>query len=365
MKFGGIFKGRRVFVTGHTGFKGSWMSQWLLELGAEVCGYSLYLPSNPNHFEVLGLAKSMQSIEGDILDRKHLEKAMSAFNPEIVFHMAAQPIVSTSIQDPVTNYMTNVIGTLNVLEVLRSQSSVQVALMITSDKCYENVEWEFGYRENDRLGGKDPYSASKACAELVFHSHFRTYFMNQQKLKLATVRAGNVIGGGDWAKDRIVPDTVKAWGQGQKPVIRSPRSTRPWQHVLEPLSGYLWLAATLMNRSEGLQGESFNFGPPADVNQSVELLLRELRKTWIGTEWIVEESPLAKKEAGLLKLSCDKALARLAWAPTLKFEETSQFTADWYQSYYKNSPETAKKLTSKQILSYEQLAAERGQPWAQ
>lgn len=360
-----IFHQRRVLVTGHTGFKGSWLSQWLTMLGADVTGYSAYLPSDPCHFSKIDLEKRITSIEGNILEADNLKNVFKKYQPEIVFHLAAQPIVSTAIQDPTTNYMTNVMGTLNVLEAIRTTNSVQSAIIVTSDKCYENVEWEFGYRENDRLGGKDPYSASKACAEIIFSSHFRTYLSEMKSLRIASVRAGNVIGGGDWAKDRIVPDCVSAWGKGQKPIIRSPHSTRPWQHVLEPLSGYLSLAAELYEKSDGLNGEAFNFGPPADVNATVEALLIELQKTWKNPGWTIEASNLTKKEAGLLKLCCDKALSRLKWRPVLTFPETAEFTASWYRDYYQSSGAQTLQETSKQIGRYCELASSRGMNWAQ
>ena len=363
--FNNAFKGKSVLVTGHTGFKGSWLSQWLVMQGANVTGYSLYLPSNPCHFSALNLENQINSVEGDILDQKALARVFESAQPEVVFHLAAQPIVSTSIKDPVTNYQTNVIGTLNILEALRSTKSVNAAVIITSDKCYENVEWEFGYRETDKLGGKDPYSASKACAEIVFSSHFRTYLSEILSLKLSAARAGNVIGGGDWAKDRIVPDSVIAWSEGRKPTIRSPHSTRPWQHVLEPLSGYLSLASARLQKKEGLNGESFNFGPPSDVNATVEHLLGELQKHWQTPGWDVEISRLAKKEAGLLKLNCDKALSRLNWRPVLTFEETSKYTADWYREFYASEAPDTNLITTSQINSYCMLAKSRGLRWAQ
>jgi CDP-glucose 4,6-dehydratase len=249
--------------------------------------------------------------------------------------------------------------------IISAPSTFSDVKIRVSDKCYENVEWEFGYRENDRLGGKDPYSASKACAEIVFSSHFRTYLSELKSLQIATVRAGNVIGGGDWARDRIVPDSVIAWGQGRKPNIRSPNSTRPWQHVLEPLSGYLSLASALLKKSEGLNGEAFNFGPPAEVNATVEHLLTELQKNWKTPGWTVETSGLAKKEAGLLKLNCDKALSRLSWKPVLAFEETARFTAEWYHQFYEKRLSDTTAITTDQINEYCKLARSRGLNWAQ
>jgi CDP-glucose 4,6-dehydratase len=362
--FHNIYHQKRVLVTGHTGFKGSWMSQWLTMLGAKVTGYSLYLPSHPCHFSTINLENRIVSVTGDILDNQSLRKTFEACQPEFVFHLAAQPIVSTAIQDPLTNYQTNVIGTLNVLEAIRATPSVQSAVMITSDKCYENVEWEYGYRENDRLGGKDPYSASKACAEIVFASHFRTYLSEIKSLQIATARAGNVIGGGDWAKDRIVADCVKAWGKGEKPVIRSPNSTRPWQHVLEPISGYLALGELLYSRGDRINGETFNFGPPSDVNATVETLLVELQKNWPSAGWSVEGSNLSKKEAGLLKLNCDKALSRLNWQPALNFKETSQLTAAWYRDFYEAIKINVQETTTNQITQYCEIAKSRGLNWA-
>ncbi|MCX6124391.1 MAG: CDP-glucose 4,6-dehydratase [Proteobacteria bacterium] len=367
--FNRTFAGKKVLVTGHTGFKGTWLSRWLIDLGAEVTGYAFDPPTAPSHFEVLGLGKHMQDIRGDIGDAERLQSAFQKSKPDVVFHLAAQPIVSLSISNPVENYATNVMGTVQVLEAIRKTESVRAAVMITSDKCYENVEWEFGYRENDHLGGKDPYSASKACAEIVFHSYFRTYFQGNSGIKLATGRAGNVIGGGDWAKDRIIPDNARAWGSGEVPVIRSPHATRPWQHVLEPLSGYIWLAAQLLNSPDinspdKLNGESFNFGPGADTNATVEDLLKAVVKHWQGKTWRVEASKLTGKEAGLLKLNCDKALARLGWRPTLKFDETVQFTADWYKSFYESSPKSACDLTAQQIRRFEAAGVERGANWA-
>lgn len=362
--FNQSFKAKKVLVTGHTGFKGSWLSRWLVDLGAEVAGLSNNVPTTPSHFETLGLSSQIKDMRADINDLKAVTKNLQDFAPTVVFHMAAQPIVSTSIHDPIETFATNVIGTANVLEAIRNTPSIKAAVIVTSDKCYENVEWEFGYREDDKLGGKDPYSASKACAELVFHSYFKTYFRDMEHIRLATARAGNVIGGGDWAKDRIVPDNVRAWGSGVQPIIRSPHATRPWQHVLEPLSGYLWLAAKLLTKEPNLNGESFNFGPPAEVNATVEQLLQEMVKHWNGKSWRVESSALTRKEAGLLKLSCDKALARLAWQPTLKFSETVEFTASWYRSFYENSAANAGALTSQQIARYVNFAKERNLAWA-
>lgn len=360
--FGETYKGRRVLVTGHTGFKGSWLSHWLLDLGADVAGFSLYLPSSPCNFEVLGLERRLRHVVGDIRDVEAVRRVFDEFQPEIVFHLAAQAIVRTSYDEPKATFDTNVGGTVNVLEAVRAVESVKAAVFITSDKCYENVEWEYGYRESDRLGGKDPYSASKACAEIAISAYARS-FINANGKRLASTRAGNVIGGGDWARDRIVPDCVRAWAADSAPVVRSPMATRPWQHVLEPLSGYLWLGAGLLDGKDGLAGEAFNFGPRADVNQPVSRLIDEMRSTWAGRNWNADPAGTGSKaEAGLLKLCCDKALQRLGWQAALDFPETVAMTAQWYKAFYEKNVDMV-GLTSEQIRSYAHTAAERGAPW--
>ena len=362
--FSDIYKGRRVLVTGHTGFKGSWLSQWLLRLGANVSGASLYVPSQPSHFELLGLDRNMPNHTADVRELEALRKVLAEERPEVVFHLAAQPIVRAAYDDPKVTFDTNLGGVVNVLEAVRTGDSVRAVVVITSDKCYENVEWEFGYRETDRLGGKDPYSASKACVEIAFSAYQRSYFSKPGSPALASGRAGNVIGGGDWAADRVVPDCVRAWAEGRLPLIRSPHATRPWQHVLEPLGGYLWLGAQLLAGAPHLRGEAFNFGPAAHVNASVGQLLQEMSLTWTGVAWQVDPAAAqAKVEASLLKLNCDKALARLAWQAVLSFEETAAMTAGWYRDFYRQSA-AARAGTDAQITRYEQLACERGRTWA-
>lgn len=364
--FHGIYKGLKVFVTGHTGFKGSWLSQWLLELEAHVTGYSLNVPTHPSHFEELGLKERMQHREGDIRNLSSLKEAMQDCKPDIVFHLAAQAIVSESYKDPVKTFETNAIGTANILEAVRSCPSVRAVVMITSDKCYENVEWAFGYRENDRLGGKDPYSASKACAENIIYAYWNSFFSKDQKktLALSSARAGNVIGGGDWAQDRIIPDCMRAWAQTLPVELRNPRSTRPWQHVLEPLSGYLCLGMGLLENNQNLYGESFNFGPDASVTESVEVLVKALSEHWPHTKWTTLAPSSDIKEASLLKLSCDKALFHMKWQANLTFSETVAFTGSWYRGYYEEKTD-AKSLTSQQIHAYQNLAYERKRVWAQ
>ncbi|MCK4830018.1 CDP-glucose 4,6-dehydratase, partial [bacterium] len=250
--FKGYYNKRRVLVIGHTGFKGSWLCAWLLQLGAEICGFSVNVPTKPSNFEILNLKGKIQHIEGDVRNRTQLLVAMKEFQPDIVFHLAAQSLVRRSYSNPAITFETNTLGTMNVLECMRQCQSIQAGVIITSDKCYRNVEWEWGYRENDFLGGEDPYSASKGCAELIIYSYMKSFFQNGPMV--ASARAGNVIGGGDWAEDRIVADAIKAWSQGKSVIIRSPNATRPWQHVLEPTFGYLLLAKALYQKGTFFTG---------------------------------------------------------------------------------------------------------------
>ena len=362
--FNNVYKNKKVLVTGHTGFKGSWLVHWLEQLGAQVCGVSLSIPTNPSHFEVSNLEKKLnQHHLADIRNFESVLKIFTNFKPDMVFHLAAEPIVRTCYDEPQMAFETNVMGTINVLEAIRRTASVKSAVIITSDKCYENVEWDWGYRETDRLGGKDPYSATKACAEIAFHAYFHSYLKQMDHLKVVTTRAGNVIGGGDWARDRIVPDAVRATYKKAELVIRSPNATRPWQHVLEPLSGYLNVGALMYEGVENLNGEPFNFGPKTDNEASVNDLLKELKRNWNELNWTVDPSGLkGKSEAGLLKLSCDKALRRLDWKAILSFEETIKFTADWYKQF--SVSQEMEKMTMKQINEYCALANERGLSWA-
>lgn len=366
--FANCYEGRRVFITGHTGFKGSWLAAWLTRLGAVVCGFSDGLPSSPCHFEALHLAEHVQDVRGDIRDREAVVRAMKAFRPDMVFHLAAQALVRRSYAAAPLTFETNMLGTLNVLEGLRQCPGVAAAIFVTSDKCYHNEEWTWGYRETDKLGGDDPYSASKACAEILAHSYFTSFFRNGPAC--ATVRAGNVIGGGDWAEDRIVPDCARAWAAGTAVRIRSPRATRPWQLVLEPLSGYLWLGAHLLGVRTGpfeVRGQAYNFGPAAALHTSVADLVTALRLHWPGfrSEMDSDAQP-QMKECTLLKLCCDKALAHLDWQATLDFEETIRFTAEWYHRFYRG--EGAKHgsmldFSLGQIAAYENMAGLRERPW--
>lgn len=361
--FAEVFAGRTILVTGHTGFKGAWLTSWLLTLGARVVGLSRDIPTSPSLFAVAGLESRIDHRIVDVRDLAATSAVIRETRPDFVFHLAAQAIVSTSYADPVDAFTTNAIGTLNVLEALRSVDWPCVAVMITSDKCYDNVEWVWGYKETDALGGKDIYSGSKGAAELVIKSYRHSYFPDGGPVRLGIGRAGNVIGGGDWAKDRIIVDCVKAWSEGRPVEIRSPAATRPWQHVLEPLSGYLALAQQLAMQ-ETLHGEAFNFGPRAEQNRTVVDLLGDLAATWgIAPEdafRITGNVPF--HEAGLLKLNCDKALFHLRWEATLDYRETIAFIGDWYRAFYRTGGDMP-ALTNAQIADYERAAAERGRAW--
>ncbi len=367
--FKNIYENRRVFITGHTGFKGSWLSLWLLSLGANVAGYSDGVPTAPSNFGALKLQNKIVDTCGDVRDAVSLTKAMRAFAPDIVFHLAAQALVQASYDDPAGTIETNAMGTLQVLEAVRKTPSVQAVVCITSDKCYHNDEWVYGYRETDSLGGEDPYSASKSCAEIIAHSYFKSFFKDGPAC--ATVRAGNVIGGGDWADNRIVPDCARAFAVGSPVNIRSPWSTRPWQHVLEPLSGYLWLGACLLGGSPSpfsLSHEAYNFGPPAETNATVIEVVEALKKHWPGFSCDVNpDSVMGRKECTLLKLCCDKALAHLGWRATLNFEETIRYTAEWYSAYYGYGDQAPSDdmlaFGIGQIRAYANTAELRGQAW--
>ena len=359
-----IFQNKTVLITGHTGFKGSWLAMWLNSLGAKVVGVALEPPSQPSHFEVAELSVFLENHVLDIRKGDALKELVSQTQPDFIFHLAAQALVRLSYDDPVETYQTNAIGTLNLLESLRSLKKKCTAVLITSDKYYDNVEWVWGYRETDALGGPDPYSASKGAAELVIRSHVKSFFPKDGPVRIAVGRAGNVIGGGDWAADRIVPDCVRSWASGKSVQLRNPNSTRPWQHVLEPLSGYLSLADALSKRPE-LHGEPFNFGPPAQQAHCVLELVKQMSKHWDQVRWDdVSGNDAAPYESGLLMLNCDKALHHLNWHAALDFEETVKMTTEWYQSYYKDHQSTRERTVT-QIQEYTRLAADRGIAWAQ
>lgn len=351
-----------MLITGHTGFKGSWLTTWLLELGATVIGVSKNIPTTPSMFEVLGLKNKIKHYIQDIRDLQKLESIIATESPDFVFHLAAQAIVSISYADPLDTITTNVIGTTNVLEALKRVNPNCIAIIITSDKCYENVEQVWGYKENDPMGGKDIYSSSKGAAELIIKSYSHSFFNDDSiNVKLGICRAGNVIGGGDWASDRIVVDCVKAWSNDEIVEIRSPNATRPWQHVLEPLSGYLALGQTLAENAD-MHGEAFNFGPRAEQNRTVLELLKDLSEGWdIKQAYeITENRPF--HEAGLLKLNCDKALSRMKWQATMNYQQTVQYTGRWYLDYYQGLA-TMYDKTVQQIEDYQVLAKTQQALW--
>jgi len=366
--FADAYRGKRVLVTGHTGFKGSWLVAWLLKLGANVVGFSDRIPTNPSMFEELKLADRIDHRFGDVRDATVVSELIHDTQPDFVFHLAAQAIVSTSYSEPLDTVSTNVMGTANLLEALRRLTYPCTAVIITSDKCYENVEWVWGYKETDHLGGRDIYSGSKGAAEIIFHSYYWAFFRDESKLpvRIATGRAGNVIGGGDWAKDRIIADCVRSWSQGGMVDIRSPEATRPWQHVLEPLSGYLTLGIELARKRE-LCGESFNFGPRTEQNKTVISLLGDLHKHWdidsVGEAYRVTDH-IPFHEAGLLRLNCDKAAFHLKWEATLNYEECIEMVGRWYSNFYAGNPHDAYELTLSQIEQYESAATARGLMWA-
>ncbi len=358
------FRGKTVLVTGHTGFKGSWLTAWLAQLGAKVVGIAFDPPTVPSHFTAADMASRITDLRIDVRDRTEMENAIIEAQPDFVFHLAAQSLVRRSYDDPLETWNTNVLGTLHVLEALRKMDRVCSAVIITSDKCYDNVEWVWGYRETDAMGGPDPYSASKGAAELAIRSHIKSYFPKAtSKVRIAAARAGNVIGGGDWAADRIVPDCVKAWSGNKAVELRNPHSTRPWQHVLEPLSGYLELSHALSERPE-MHGEPFNFGPPAQQNHSVLELVQQMALHWDQVRWHdVSQSATGPYESGLLKLNCDKALHFLNWQAVMGFEDTVRMTSEWYRAFYQE-PESVAQTSAGQIAAYTALAAQKGMAWA-
>jgi CDP-glucose 4,6-dehydratase len=364
--FGGRFADRDVFVTGHTGFKGAWLCEWLLRLGARVHGYALQPPTEPALFEQLGLAGRMASHTiADVRNGGQVLSELARVQPDFVFHLAAQPLVRLSYRNPVETYEINCMGTVHVLEALRGLAKPCAAVMVTTDKCYENQEWLYGYRESDPLGGHDPYSSSKGMAELAIQAYRRSYFQ-EHPVRVASARAGNVIGGGDWAEDRILPDCIRALMAGRSIPVRNPSATRPWQHVLEPLSGYLWLGARLASdppaRGAARLDSAFNFGPGVDANQPVRALVEELLRHW-PARWVDCSDARAPHEANLLQLSTDKARSLLNWMPVWRFAEAVRHTVEWYREATTLSGDGIGMLTARQIAIYESDAAEMGLLW--
>lgn len=353
--FGGTYQGRRVLLTGHTGFKGSWLATWLAEMGAQVTGLGLAPNSSPAHWDLLDTPAT--DIRADIREAALVREVFEQSQPEIVFHLAAQALVRRSYRDPLESWSTNVMGTANVLEACRLTPSVRAVVVITTDKVYANNEWPWGYRENDRLGGHDPYSASKAASELVVDSYRKAFWAVDGSPLMATARAGNVIGGGDWSEDRLIPDLVRAVQAGEPLEIRSPQSTRPWQHVLECLSGYLLLGQRLLEADES-KATAWNFGPAPEDNRTVEQVLTGLKTHWPQLSWHTTSAE-RPHEANLLYLDCAQAKTSLGWRPVWTLEQSLEMTADWYREQHA----TGNVLTRKQLALYVDAATRAGRVW--
>jgi CDP-glucose 4,6-dehydratase len=355
MSFVQSYHKKKVFITGHTGFKGAWLTEWLLSLGAEVTGYSLQPPTTPSLFEQLALRGRIHHIEGDVRDAKNLRAAIHDARPDVVFHLAAQPLVRLSYDQPVETYATNVMGTVHLLDAIRLERRPCAVVVITTDKCYENKEWVHSYREEDPMGGHDPYSSSKGAAELVVSSYRRSYFSSpDSEISVASARAGNVVGGGDWALDRIVPDCIRSLQRGAAIPVRNKVATRPWQHVLEPLSGYLQLGAALMPGSQNkfsseAYASSFNFGPNLASNRTVADLVKKILQHWPG-EWQDQSNPNAVHEAEKLNLTTDKAFHLLDWQPRWDFETAIEKTVEWYRGVHEGAQPAT--LTQRHIKEY-------------
>lgn len=350
-----FWRGKKVLLTGHTGFKGSWLSLWLQQLDAEVVGYALAPPSTPSLFELASVADGMVSVEGDVTDLEHLASVVSEHSPDIVIHMAAQSLVRYSYDEPIETLATNVMGTANLFEAIRQAGGCRVILNITSDKCYENREWCWGYREDEPMGGHDPYSASKGCAELVTSAYRNSFFSVDGSVSLASARAGNVIGGGDWAKDRLIPDIMRSFMRKEPVTIRFPGAIRPWQHVLEPLGGYMKLVERLWSEGDAYSS-GWNFGPRDEDAQPVQWIVDRLVNRWGGDAAYrldVNDNP---HEANYLKLDCSKARQQLQWSPSLNLETALEWVTDWYKSC--ENKEDMRAVTAAQIQAFQQLNEE-------
>ncbi len=360
------YEGKKVLITGHTGFKGSWLAIWLKALGAEVIGYSLAPNTDPSIFEATQLEKQVRHIVGDIRDQDHIDEVCIKYKPEFVFHLASQPIVRDSYKDPKYTYETNIMGLVNLFESIRKTSSVKTVLNITSDKCYENKEWVWGYRENDPLGGKDPYSSSKACSEIITHAYRNSFFTpknsSRRIVAVASARAGNVVGGGDWAKDRIIPDCIRALTTTLNIEVRNPYATRPWQHVLEPISGYLWLNL-LLNNENAKYASAWNFCPKKGQTIAVKDLVEHLIQLWGEGSWIqAKDAESQPEEAHYLKLECAKAFHELHWHGLMDMEETLSYTIKWYKAYYEQTTNIY-DLCIEQIKQYQSIARDAQIEW--
>lgn len=358
--FNNIYKNKKVFITGHTGFKGSWLTIWLKKLGAEICGYSLDPNTEPSMFNICNVGTNILDIRGDIRDAKSLEKIVTKFNPDIIFHLAAQPLVRLSYDNPKLTYETNVLGTLNLYEAARKSENLKAIVTITTDKCYENKEWPYGYRECDPMGGYDPYSSSKGCVEILTSSYRRSFF-NKKGVLIASARAGNVIGGGDWALDRLIPDFIKKTVKDEEIIIRNPLATRPWQHVLEPLSGYLFLGQKLLEGKKDF-GDGWNFGPNDDDILSVENILNECINIWGKGKYSLDKAS-NPHEAMLLKLDISKAKINLKWKPVYDIKCAIEKTIEWYNNFYLNKYDM-NEFTKSQILEYEKAATLKKIEWS-
>ena len=356
------YAGRRVFITGHTGFKGAWLAEWLVTLGAEITGYALDPPTEPSLFAALDLGAQLEHVVADVRDRDRLVAEVQAAQPSVIFHLAAQPLVLRAYAEPRETFETNVMGTVNVLDAARSCASVRAVVVVTSDKCYENHEGNRPFQETDAMGGHDPYSASKGCAELVTAAYRESFFGDGATV--ASVRAGNVIGGGDWAPDRIIPDSVRALTAGKLIVVRNPGAVRPWQHVLEPLGGYLWLGALILRDGHRYAG-AWNFGPANQAgDHPVRWVVERFLGEWGTGSWVTADASGPKPhEAHWLGLDSTKAREQLGWAPTWDAETAVCRTASWYREYYR-APKTARRLVEDQICAYQDDACAAGLPWA-
>jgi CDP-glucose 4,6-dehydratase len=362
--FGGAFHGARVLVTGHTGFKGSWLCEWLLALGAKVTGFALEPDTTPALFTQLGLASRLRHIAGDIRRPESVRQIVAETSPDFVFHLAAQPLVRRSYREATYTWETNVLGTVHVLDALRQLEKPCAAVMVTTDKCYENREWLYGYRENDPLGGHDPYSSSKAAAEVAIASWRNSFFASGHPVRIASARAGNVIGGGDWAEDRILPDSIRALARGEPVHVRNPAATRPWQHVLDPVSGYLAIATALQRRpNDPRLASAFNIGPGHEANQPVQRLVETALQNWPGT-WTNGVVVNAPHEASLLQLDNGKIQALIGWRPVWPFAETVGRTVAWYRDMSGPDAPNASSRTLADIRAYESAASQLGIPWA-
>jgi CDP-glucose 4,6-dehydratase len=355
--FNNIYSGKKILVTGNTGFKGSWLTLWLKQMGAEVFGISKDIPTSPSLHQILNL--DYQTSFSDIRNLESLKSEVNKFKPDIVFHLAAQALVRPSYADPHETFETNVMGTVNILEAIRNCTSVKAVVIVTSDKCYENNDWIWGYRENDKLGGRDPYSASKGCAEIVTNSYRQSFFENQGPL-VASVRAGNVIGGGDWSQDRLIPDIVRATTNNEALILRNPQSTRPWQHVLEPLSGYLLLGQSLLENKRNF-AEAFNFGPQDSATSTVEEIVKLMKTTWGNINVSISKEETVH-EAALLKLDSSKASNLLKWKPVWNLNKAVNTTAYWYKNFAQRDTDIS-EFTNSQLDEYVKDALEKESVW--